>query len=89
MDLTQIWHALIASGPVASVLGVAVWQLWKANKEERAQHLVERERLRNEYLASLKVEQDRHQKEEDEIRREYIDTLKSMTAHVKGEHDVP
>ena len=36
--LTEIAKSLIAAGPVATVLGIVVWQLWKQNKELLAMH---------------------------------------------------
>lgn len=42
---TVIQH-LAASGPMALVMGVAVVQLWKANKEERDRHAKQEDDLR-------------------------------------------
>ena len=73
--MEQILSALLASGPVAMVLGYCTWTLWSANRTERLEH-----------AAALKFEADRHQAEEEKIRRELIDTLRSFTtAANKGE----
>jgi len=35
--MDQVWQSLAASGPMALVLGVAVYTLWRDNREIRAE----------------------------------------------------
>lgn len=83
--MDQVFQSLVAAGPLALVLGIAVKVLWSANVEERARHAAEEVAIRRESLAALKEESDRHTAEEDDLRREYVDTLKKLTGALRGE----
>lgn len=45
MTADQIWQSLAAGGPLAIVLGFAVWTLWQQVKEKERQLLALYERI--------------------------------------------
>lgn len=92
--LDQILNSLAAAGPLALVLGVAVFALWRANAEERIRHAAQGEAerkefletlgtVRRDFLSALEHERERHAVEEEKIRAEYVSTLKKFTTSLK------
>lgn len=51
--LEQALRSLVASGPIAIVLGVACWKLWNANREERERHATEEKALQDKVIQVL------------------------------------
>lgn len=88
--LDQILNSLAAAGPLALVLGVAVYALWRANGAERVLHSAQEDAMRaredamrREFLAASDHERERHAVEEEKIRAEYVGTLKKLTQTLK------
>lgn len=71
-----VLKSLIASGPVAVVLAICLWQLWLANRREREGH-----------EAETKAERDRHSAEEKELRDKYILLIEKLTGALRGGSD--
>ena len=72
--MTRIFESLVAAGPLALLLGVAVLKLWQANQAERERH-----------AAAEKAERDRHEAQEDVLVQKYIALVEKLTTVMRGD----
>lgn len=70
--MDQVMGSLATAGPLALVLGVAVYTLWRANVDERLRHAAEEEQERTRNAAA-----------EERWRGEYVSLLKELTKAVR------
>lgn len=83
--LTHVWSSLAAAGPLALVLGFAVWVLWNANTAERDRHAKQEDEARLSHEAERASERERHAVEEKQLSQQVFDSITKIARAARKE----